>query len=639
MSFTGEQPTDEEMTNFNYYIYDIEVYPNIFTLAVESFNTGKNRIFEFSNRIDELDDMLCFIDTLPTCGNSYMVGFNNLFYDYPVLHYIINNHRIEPSFSPAHIYEFSKKLITSKNKFSFSVWPSDMVVPQLDLFKINHFDNKAKSTSLKIIEFNNHAGWLQELPFAPGTHLSDGQMDELRDYNLNRDVKNTVRFFKECLPDIEFRLSLSQKYGIDFSNCNESKIGGDYLTLKLIERKYGRIRNNIDYFVKRKKFGKSPRKGITLPNVILPYVKFESAGFRKVFDYLNSISIIETKKCFKNLTANFNGLNYEFGTGGIHACIVGKKEPPRMFKSDSVFTIVDVDVKSYYPNLAIANGLYPEHLGAQFCDAYSELYQERSKHPKGSMLNKLYKLALNGTYGNSNSKYSVFYDPKFTMSITINGQLLLCMLAEKLQSSLIESEMIQVNTDGLTIKIKRSDMSILKKTCDDWEKLTDLVLENVQYSKLLIKDVNNYAAMNEKDSKIKLKGKYEYDKPHYKNHSALVIPKVLESYFKNPSLKVDELIRDHDDGMDFMLRTKIPKNSRLELGGRVIQNISRYYVSINGAPLEKIMPPLPENPNKERRIGIHVGWEVEECNEISTFKPENINYDFYYEEALKLLDK
>jgi len=44
------------------------------------------------------------------------------------------------------------------------------------------------------------------------------------------------------------------------------------------------------------------------------------------------------------------------------------------------------------------------------------------------------KLALNGTFGDSNNIYSVFYDPQFTMAITVNGQLMLCMLAERLMT-------------------------------------------------------------------------------------------------------------------------------------------------------------------------------------------------------------
>ena len=85
-----------------------------------------------------------------------------------------------------------------------------------------------------------------------------------------------------------------------------------------------------------------------------------------------------------------------------------------------------------YPNIAISNRIYPEHLTDKYCDIYKDMYEQRKAQPKGSAENAMLKLALNGTYGKSNDKYSVFYDPKFTMSITVNGQLSLCLLIDKL---------------------------------------------------------------------------------------------------------------------------------------------------------------------------------------------------------------
>ena len=63
---------------------------------------------------------------------------------------------------------------------------------------------------------------------------------------------------------------------------------------------------------------------------------------------------------------------------------------------------------------------------------YAGLKEQRVRFPKGSPENAMLKLALNGVYGDSNNQYSVFYDPLYTMKTTLNGQLLLCLLAEKL---------------------------------------------------------------------------------------------------------------------------------------------------------------------------------------------------------------
>ena len=70
------------------FIYDIETYPNIFTFTLiredgkwlKSFEVSarKNQIIEFFKCIDYLID-----------DNHSLVGFNNIGFDYPVVHKII----------------------------------------------------------------------------------------------------------------------------------------------------------------------------------------------------------------------------------------------------------------------------------------------------------------------------------------------------------------------------------------------------------------------------------------------------------------------------------------------------------------------------------------------------------------------
>ena len=156
---------------------------------------------------------------------------------------------------------------------------------------------------------------------------------------------------------------------------------------------------------------------------------------------------------------------------------------------------------SYYPNLAIQNRFYPEHLGEEFCDIYLDVYNTRSqaktkakkeKDPIAIAINAGLKLGLNGTYGKSNSPYSFFYDPLYTLKTTINGQLFLCMLAEKLADI---SEIIQVNTDGITIKVNKELEKEVYNICKKWEQLTKLELEYAYYNKMVIRDVD-YLRLN-----------------------------------------------------------------------------------------------------------------------------------------------
>ena len=149
---------------------------------------------------------------------------------------------------------------------------------------------------------------------------------------------------------------------------------------------------------------------------------------------------------------------------------------------------------SFYPNMAISNRIYPEHLGVEFCDSYSDFYHERSNYAKGTGENLAIKLGLNTVYGNSNNEYSAFCDPKYTMSITIGGQLSLCMLMERLLM-LCDVKLIQANTDGFTIKIHKSKIETMKEHVKRWEKVTGLVMEDSHYTAMYIADVNSYIAI------------------------------------------------------------------------------------------------------------------------------------------------
>ena len=172
-------------------------------------------------------------------------------------------------------------------------------------------------------------------------------------------------------------------------------------------------------------------------------------------------------------------------------------------------------------------------------------------------------------YGDSNSEFSAFYDPKYTMSITINGQLTLCMLMERL-IDVCGIKIIQSNTDGFTFLIKKDMLDIMKTHVSRWENLTGLEMEDAYYKSMFMRDVNNYVGLYE-DGSVKSKGAYEYEPLRsmklthmHKNHSALVVPMAVEHELLGRGY-AEDFIRSHKDKFDFMLRTKVPRGSRLVL--------------------------------------------------------------------------
>jgi hypothetical protein len=201
---------------------------------------------------------------------------------------------------------------------------------------------------------------------------------------------------------------------------------------------------------------------------------------------------------------------------------------------------------------------------------------------------------------------------------------------------------VQSNTDGITFRVKRSDSDEVDRLVKEWEDITKLEMERNDYSKMYIRDVNNYVAVYEKTGQMKAKGAYEVTDQHHKNQSMLVVQKAVQANLAK-DVPIEEFIKNHDVNHDFMLRTKIPKSFSLvseddEGVQKKEQNISRYYVSTHpeARSLYKLMPPL-KGKEEIRKNSVEAGRKCIVCNNILDFSKE-IDYDYYIDEAKKLVD-
>lgn len=709
------------------WIYDIETFKHIFTFSVVRSDGKFVRTFECSRRMNQIDGVLKCIDYLKD-NKCRMVGFNNVGFDYPILHKLLSKTKLPKSGESIAnlVYQLAQQQIDSfKEGFGDTIKTEEQLVKQVDLYRIHHFNNKSRATSLKMIEFNMRLEQIEDLPFAPDSELQDSDMDKIKSYN-EHDVECTRKFYLESIPNIQFRYDLSNKLGKDFTNADDTKIGAEYFQIEL--EKAG---------VKLKKFkdgkqvlNQTKRDKIVIKDILFDYYKFSRPEFQAIYEWFSKQVITETKGVFSDIEEhNLGGLakyaemitkrkkfkskpneqeivefkkehplgwieeeelkatEYAFdmdgnhimeqpsdedgspdftkkpkkkripkksywacwriaetlntvvggyridaGVGGVHASLSEK-----VVRETKTYMIRDADVSSMYPNVAISNKVYPEHLGNEFCTIYEDMYQQRKSYPKGSAENAMLKLSLNGTYGKSNDKYSVFYDPQFTMTITINGQLSLMMLADRLLS--IEGlKLVQLNTDGITVALLRETEEEYNHICQQWQDDVGLQLEYADYSKMIIRDVNNYIALYT-NGKVKRKGAYQYEGlGWHQNQGGLVIPMAAEAYMLK-GIPVDEFIKNHGNVFDFMLRTKVPRSSRLILQyddrEELQQNICRYYIANNGGKLVKIMPALEEG-GEERRLSIDSDWKVKTCNNMLDFDGD-INYDYYITEAKKLV--
>jgi hypothetical protein len=221
------------------------------------------------------------------------------------------------------------------------------------------------------------------------------------------------------------------------------------------------------------------------------------------------------------------------------------------------------------------------------------------------------------------------------------------MLCERLCEEIPDIQMLQANTDGISFKVNKKYVEQVYSICKRWEVFTKLNLESVQYSKMIISNVNNYIAIKT-DGDVKRKGASFIHKiapgelEWHKNFSALVVPKALEQYYLN-NTSVEKFIYNHDNVYDFFKRTKINKADKLFLRNDTdveIQRVSRYYISGsykynktdkefvvigNGGSLIKEMLPLVQKETKKLKL---------DYDRIIK-KGENISYEDYKKSLIK----
>lgn len=632
-------------------IYDCETVVNFFSCVVKHPASASRWIFEISPWHNHAPQFQQFLIGLRN-GGFRMIGFNNIGFDYPIIHALLHG-----TVAPQELQAKAQAIIDSQ-KLGDERWTHeirDPLIEQIDLYKIHHFDNRAKSTSLKAIEFNRRSHTVETLPYDPRSPLTYEQSREVIRYNCH-DVDETQAFAEASADMIKSREELTAKYGQNFMNFNDTKIGKQYFVSQLEQAGVPTRANG--------KPRQTPRDRIPLAPLIFPYISFHRQEFSRVLDHLKTITLTDTKDApeLKGLTATLHGFDYHFGTGGIH----GSVESTRIV-ADADHIIRDIDVKSFYPKIAIANRVFPEHLSAMFCDIYASLYDQRAQTKKGSAENGMLKLALNGVYGDSNNPYSPFLDPSYTMTITVNGQLLLCILAEKL-TNMHGIELVQINTDGLTVRMHKQCETHFDFCCKTWEANTLLELEFTDYSRMFIRDVNNYIAVGTDGKVKKRKGAYQWktDAPWdisrslgwHQDWSGLVIPRAAESAMVD-GVSVAQFITHHADAYDFMMRAKVNAASRLvaaydnptgfdyQTGEPTAirdvpqQPLTRYHIANEGPHLVKIMQPLAKNvangKTDDRRIGIDAGWKVHICNRAEDFSWPNLNRAYYIQAAEKLL--
>ena len=522
------------------------------------------------------------------------------------------------------------KVITTSSEDDIKAWSKWKYMICFDSFDILTmlYSNKLR-VGLKEIQVTMQYKNVQEFVADWQADLPEDQIDSMIEYNIN-DVNSTEELLNRCKKDVDLRLAIEDEYGVRVLSKDGVNIGMKILTQKYLE-KTGQTWYDI-------KDLRSPMDVIPLNKVILPFIKYDSPILQKVLDDMKSQIVSPGRKGYENKFI-FEGLRYSVGVGGIHSV----NDPEIVIPKEDEM-LIDIDVASLYPSMLIEYGFYPKHLGPEFLEVYRQIKDERieAKHNGNKVKNETLKLALNGLSGNLQNPHNFCYSPFAVMQIRINGQLLLLMLAEKLTQ--LGCRIVQANTDGLFVLLKKSVYDSVNKVCREWEQLTKLTLEEERFKAMYQYAINDYFAITE-DNKVKEKGMFITTVKLGKGLTPKIIPKAVINFFKN-GVPVEETIKGCQDIRDFLMAEKTGKQWHVEYNNKEQQRTNRFYASTNGAYLWKwkekdtnrfdISIPCPTEKQYQNMLTAS-GVTLLNYLDDKPIEERKINYRYYIMEAYKII--
>lgn len=392
--------------------------------------------------------------------------------------------------------------------------PADVLrtrkVKKLPLNHIDIIEVAPLDASLKTYAGRLHAPKLQDLPFPPATVLGPQRRAIVRWYCYN-DTANTAYVRLHQQEHIELRVQLSNQHGMDLRSKSDAQLA-EAIIIKEIQKLTG---------ARPKAPGPLSAVGQRFFYQAPSYISFQSPNLRQMLAEMCAaeIEVGPSGHCIaptaiREQKIEIAGKPYTVGMGGLHS-----KEKQQAVIADKHMRIIDRDVTGYYPNLVLKNSFTPRHLGREFLVALQAIVDRRTaakvalqtagkNHPSYEALNAEaggLKIASNGIFGKTSDPWSIVYDPRQMVQITITGQLSLLMAIEALELTGIP--VVSANTDGIVVACPRDKYDHMHAVFAGWEQVTALETEETEYAALYAANVNNYIALT-LDGHTKTKGWY-----------------------------------------------------------------------------------------------------------------------------------
>lgn len=606
-----------KIRNKTAYVYDIEVFKNVFHCTLLNTETEELIKFECSIRKNEIEEMCKFFLQPDIC----LVGYNNIHYDNPIINYCIEYFsNSKYTYDKICMSIFNLSTIITQDKENIDKWKRWKYANNfytLDLLTMLY--SQALRVSLKEMQVTMMYKNVQEFNCNWQIPLATTEIDSMIDYNIN-DVMSTYELLKRCEKDIKLRLDIEDQYNIKCLSKDGVNIG-----MQILAEEYMR-KTGISWNILKDL--RSPADTINLNEIILPFIKYDTKILQDLLIEMKSLTVSPGRKSYEKKFLLGDRV-ISVGVGGIHTI----NESEIIIPNENEI-LVDLDVASLYPSMLLNFDFYPRHLGKEFKEVYADIRERRikAKHAKDKVTDATLKLALNGLSGNLQNEFSWCYDPKAVMGIRINGQLLLLMLTEKLMTLGITP--IQLNTDGIFVKMPKSVYSEAMKICKEWENLTGLVLEEDRFKAFYQLAVNDYFGVFE-NNLIKEKGCFITSVIQGKGLTPKIIPKAVEKYFLE-DIKPEEFIKQHTDIKDFLMSEKTGKQWTVEYNGQTQQRTNRFYASTDGCFLYKWK--IDNGVKKYQNMLTASGVTL--LNNFNNLKENpKINYQYYITEANKIINQ
>ena len=616
-------------------------------------------------------------------------GYNNRKYDRLMLSALLMyyNQFDKPSKLITFLYETSQRVIRSSNNdtlwtdnFTSLILRNNVAFRDLDLFQIfrlDHYHKSLKQTSINIKWYNlkeytmppigdlDRHYYHERLPEAKGMtdrelnihyrnvferFIPKEYLNEMADYNDN-DVYIVAELIRMNQEEVLLRYRISEEYKVDVYSASRSTIA-DKVIVKLYSKFTGlHPKAFIDT--------KTIRRKILVSEILSDKIAFSTPELNDILSDIRSLTLKGEKGEFDR-EFTFMGTSYTIATGGLHS-----NEIPAVYVENSDSIIVDRDVASYYPNMIrslkvcqkhlipkawfrIADTIVDERLEHKHLAKDKSLdVMERDKHATAAACLKI--VANAGIFGKMGSEKSFLCDKKAMYQVTINGQLFLLMLIEKLELAGIH--VISANTDGIVTIVPRE----LEQTADDichwWEKHLGLELEFTYYTKYVTEGVNSYLTVKRGGSS-KFKGRMNpkmFLEDLSKGYNSPIVAKCVTEYFINGT-PVMETLRNAKSILDFCRTQNVNHKYRLEfthvVDGKirtdVVQRNTRFYISSTGGTLMKVesMGWNERNEEQVKKSSLCAGQRVSICNIVddTDISELNVDYLYYYNEAMAIIE-